>query len=67
MTNYRPVLSEDPDKLFDAINWVNDELKRHEIEKADSREIYESIKPLREEAFRKIREKRATTVVSNSL
>lgn len=57
MSKYEPVLSEDPKKLMASIAWVKSELKKAEQEKEDSKEIYMRIKPLREEAFRKLKEK----------
>ena len=62
MTTFKPLLSEKPQALEGAIEWADEELKRIKKEKEDAQIIYERIKPLRQEAFRKIheREKLAT-------
>lgn len=57
---YKPILSEDPKALKGALEWADSELARIEKEKEDAKIIYERIKPLREEAFKKIHEKQNT-------
>ena len=57
MADFKPILSEDPKALQGAIEWVDAELEKIQMEKEDAKVIYERIKPLRQEAFRKIHEK----------
>ena len=57
MTEFRPILSEDPKALKGATEWADEELERIKKEKEDAKVIYERIKRLRQEAFRKLREK----------
>lgn len=57
MAAFKPILSEDPKALQGAIEWVDAELEKIQMEKEDAKVIYERIKPLRQEAFRKIHEK----------
>ena len=57
MTTFRPILSEDPKALNGAYVWAKEELARMEKEKEDAKVLYERIKPLRQEAFRKLHEK----------
>ena len=61
---FKPTLSEDPDALKGASEWATKEIERMEKEERDSKEIYERIKPLRQEAFRKIREREQAVVTS---
>ena len=54
---YKPNMSEAPNALVGASEWAEAEIERMRREELDSKELYESIKPYREEAFRKIHEK----------
>ena len=57
MTPFKPILSENPNALEGATEWADEELERIKKEKEDAKVIYDRIKPLRQEAFRKLREK----------
>ena len=61
---FRPVLSEDPKALEGASEWAQKELERIEKEEEAAKMVYERIKPLRQEAFRKIREREQAVVTS---
>jgi len=52
---YKPNMSEAPNALVGASEWAEAEIERMRREELDSKELYESIKPYREEAFRKRR------------
>ena len=58
MTAFEPKMSERPDALKGALEWADAELERIRKEKEDAQKVYERIKPLRQEALRKLREKK---------
>lgn len=62
MTTFRPILSEDPKAMIGALEWAEEELAKAKKEKEDAKVVYERIKPLRQEAFRKLREKEKLVV-----
>lgn len=62
MTTFRPILSEDPKAMTGALEWAEEELAKTKKEKEDAQVVYERIKPLRQEAFRKLREKEKLVV-----
>ena len=61
---FKPTLGEDPNALKGATEWATKEIEKMEKEERDSRAIYERIKPLRQEAFRKIHEREQAVVTS---
>lgn len=58
---FEPNMSEDPKALEGAAEWAKAELDKIEKEEAASKIVYERIRPLREEAFRKIHEREKLT------
>ena len=57
---FEPTLSEDPKALEGASEWAQKELDKIEKENEAAKMVYERIKPLRQEAFRRIHEKEKT-------
>ena len=55
--SFKPTLSEDPKALVGAAEWAQKEIEKLERENEAAQVVYERIKPLRQEAFRKIHER----------
>ena len=65
MAKFRPtVLSEAPEALDGALEWADEEIKRIERAKEDSKRIAERIEPYRKEAIRKIKARKEAATVT---